>query len=75
MKIAVYGIRYAVFGSDRKPELYFKNEEDREAFLADFKNPFNRLRAKSIEESALVPALRDAWDEDSIIPGAYEIEM
>ena len=72
MKITVYGIRYAVFGSDCKSELYFKTKEDRESFLADFKNPFERLRGMQVKESSLVPALRDEWDEDSTIPGAYE---
>lgn len=74
MKITVYGIRYAVFGSDRKAELYFKSKETREAFIDSFENPFSLLRGKRVEESTLTPALRDTWDEDSVIPGAYEID-
>lgn len=72
MKIKVYGIELAVFGSDRKQVLYFKTPEERAEYAFRAPNPHSMLRAKHIEETALT-AYVDPWDERIIYPGAYEL--
>jgi hypothetical protein len=72
MKIKVYGIEIAVFGSDRKHILYFKSSEEREEYASLTPNPYSLLSAKKIEETALTPYVDD-WNGEIIYRGAYEL--
>ena len=72
MKIKVYGIEIAVFGSDRKNILYFKSSEEREEYASRTPNPYSLLGVKKIEETALTPYI-DEWSGEIIYQGAYEL--
>ena len=72
MKITVWGIKQAIWGSDNFRFLYFKTSEERDAFFATIDHA-DKLRARKVNEADLHPALRDEWDDGSVIPGAYTI--
>lgn len=72
MKITVWGIEWAILGSTLSRVIYFKTCEERDAFFSTI-NHADKLRAIKVNEEDLEPALRDEWDEDSVIPGAYTI--
>lgn len=73
MKLKVYGITYAIWGSDLKPRMYFLTPEDRERYIADQPADFafDRLRARRMNAADLEPALRNPWNPDTIIPRAF----
>ena len=72
MKITVWGIKQAILGSTLLNVLYFKTKDERDAYFETIDHA-DKIHAIEVNEEDLRPALKDEWDEDSAIEGAYTI--
>ena len=58
MKITAWGIRQAIWGSDRTEEYWFSSKEAREEYAANHDH-FDRIRARKVEADEVFKSYAD----------------